>query len=289
MKPTKLSLLTILLATLFACSKDSDTSSSSASSSTNNTTTSSSLSGTYTGKQIEIYSTSTVNDIGRDTVEGRIFTISGSGESYVMEFIDPDDQSRSTINLTYTNNSINGIGSADPNDYFEGETYTGSISGDQLTLNFTGTYNGDTTYTGSYVGTRPPSGGGGGNSSDFLNVSSFSAGNIIDAACNGDFDASYSGPQTGDKWLLTMFHFNDCGDRLGTIKVKESSNALDEVGIELWLVNSNGDPLHTLESENNSGTLTLSQVGGKLVYEASNLTLTEGSQNYTVSFKATEQ
>lgn len=206
-----------------------------------------------------------------------------------MEYIDPDDQSRSTINLNFQNNSISGTGSNDPNDYFEGETYSGSLNGDELSLNYSGTFSNDTTYTGTFVGNRPPAGGGGGNSSDFLNVSSFSAGNIISAACNGDFDAAYSGPQTADRWQLTIGHLNDCSDQLGTLKVRETSNAVDEVDIELWLVDGNGDPSHSLGSENNSGNLTLSSVGGKLVYEATNLILTEGSQNYTVSFRATGQ
>jgi|GEM_PF-3669641 len=296
MKTRYLSMIMLIALGLFSCEKESDSNSSSSSSSSNNNNGSStSLAGTYTGKQIEVYTDqANGNVIGSDTTDNQVFVISGSGSSYTMSY--DDGTTTHSINLSYSNNTISGTGSSDPNDYFEGETYSGSLSGDQLTLNYTGVWDDSAgtiyNYTGNYVGNRPPTtggGSGGGTSGDYLSVSSSSAGAKLRANCDGDFDAAFVGTTSGEEWLLSLFHFNTCADKLGTLTVNSGANSVNEISLELWLVDVNGDPMITLDSEDNSGTMTVSQVGTKMKYEATNLTLDDGSgNNYTVSFRVTE-
>ena len=302
MKTRYLSMIMLIALGLFSCEKDSDSSSTS-SSSTNNNSSGGSIAGTYTGEEIITYTEKSSSMVVQIDTFSSVYTIKAAGSGFQLEYLENGTTSH-LLDLTVSGNSFTASGPAN-HPWYGGETYSATISGDRLNMNYTGEEDDNGTiytYTGSFIGDRPPTTGGGsgggtggggtgggGTSGDYLSVSSSSAGAKLRANCDGDFDAAFVGTTSGEEWLLSLFHFNTCADKLGTLTVNSGANSVNEISLELWLVDVNGDPMITLDSEDNSGTMTVSQVGTKMKYEATNLTLDDGSgNNYTVSFRVTE-
>lgn len=302
------SLYGIALLSLFACSDDASTPSGGGGTNSGGGTGgggtggggTGNYSGVYSGTQVNTYTEKGTTNVLLVDTTAESYTISGSGTSYQLQY--DDNGTVYSLNLTMNGSNFTAVGAAnDP--WFAGETYTGSFSGDRLSMSYNGEDSDqgiDYTYNSVFVGNRPASGGGGtggggGSSSNSLSVSGEDVGSFNSASCGSAFSANY-GTSTAD-WLLEIETAYDCADPnfyIGNYTVEEydQNNAPSTTGCFIRLYKSdanNGTDLLEVFSTNSSGSVTSSSVNGKIRFSGSNVQLTDGSVTKTISFSITAQ
>lgn len=280
----------------FACNDDSNESAQPTSPSKNGNSNTNPIVGTYTGTEITTYiEKGTSNVLLIDTVS-ETYSINGSGSGYQLQY--DENGTIHSLDLNVHGNNFSASGASN-NIYFAGETYSGSITADNLNMTYTGEDNDqgiDYTYTANYSGIRQSNGGNGGNNSiNFLRVSGEDVGNFLMAKCAENFTASFEA-KDNEEWHLTIYTLQDCdgsGENIGTFSIVEYDTGVmaRECAIYLSKQDDNGTELLDLNSQNGSATATFSNVNGKKKITISEVSLYDSNNNINkmVSFSLIAQ
>lgn len=288
-------LLVVFIFLSISCSDDDDDSTNpSTNNNSNNNSTSTQITGTYTGTEITTYKekgTSTILQIDTFT---ETYTIQASGSSYQLLY--DDNGTVHTLNLSVNGNNFTATGP--PNDpWFSDETYSGSVSGNDLTMSYSGedidqgtAY----TYTANYSGSKSSSGGnGGGNSGTNLlsipNESNSGVSGIVDCQ-SAVMEASF-GTSNQDQWYAVEIGFDSDVDQLspGTYSLVSKSTfplASNECYIYISFQDFNSGQIDnkSFESNNSSGQfVTVSKVNGNVNVKANGVLLENIGTSHTES------
>lgn len=282
----------VALLTLGACSKDSGGGGGGGGGTTSTTDASANLNGTYSGA-LRYIETNLLSG-NKDTTENPSidFVIAGTKPNYTLT----SPSVSGDLSIVSNNNTFT---SSDATGDFAGSTYTGTLSGDVITINWSGSDSSDS-WVGSFTGSRPATGGGGsgggggGSGCNNMSISGYTVGGPdTAAACLVDFQAAFQSDQSGYYWHLLVSFYDDCdaGVSDGTYTLlteNNASNSMSAANIELDLEHDGNNPdLIQLITQDNSGSISVTNTASGLKIVASNITMYDSNNpgvSKTVSF-----
>lgn len=281
----KIRILIPFLALLFgfyACGDDSDDNDNPSSS--NNNSGSTDITGTYTGEEIITYTEKSSNTVVLIDTSSESYTIKANGSSYQLEYLENGTTSH-LLNISVNGNSFSGSGTVNE-PWYEGETYSGTISGNRLSMNYSGEDEDQGivyTYSSRFTGDRPPKNPGGGGSGGSDQNSLTIPGSIVGSVqgfvdCNSQELLVNFDSDSADNWWAVTVSFPNTLDMInqGTYQVVDDINrgslASNECSISIYYdrFNIGVNDAKTLVSSG-GGVATVTIVDGRRKVSMSNI------------------